>query len=82
MFSRKPLSIPSKADALPGRAQRMQVPGGAFRQRTLPARAAVSRGPGARKAPLRWVVSGSRTQVLARDGVYTTAVGACGWRNS
>ena len=26
MFSRKPLSIPSKADALPGRAQRMQVP--------------------------------------------------------
>ena len=30
MFSKKPLSIPSKAEALPGRADRMPVPGAHF----------------------------------------------------
>jgi len=30
MFSKKPLTIPSKADALPGRAERMPVPDAHF----------------------------------------------------
>ncbi len=47
MFSKKPLTIPSKADALPGRAERMPVPDAHFVNRNRLS-AAVSRRAAAR----------------------------------
>ena len=73
MFSRKPLSIPSKAEALPGRADRMDVPREHF----------VNRHPlvppfpeGMQRAMFGmgcfW---GAERKFWQLEGVYTTAVG-------
>ena len=73
MFSRKPLSIPSKADALPGRAQRMQVPEAHF---VNGHRLAPPFSEGLERAVFAmgcfW---GAERKFWQLDGVYTTAVG-------
>ena len=73
MFSRKPLSIPSKADALPGRAQRMQVPEAHF---VNGHRLAPPFPEGLERAVFAmgcfW---GAERKFWQLDGVYTTAVG-------
>ena len=73
MFSRKPLSIPSKADALPGRAQRMQVPETHF---VNGHRLAPPFPEGLERAVFAmgcfW---GAERKFWELDGVYTTAVG-------
>ena len=48
MFSKKPLTIPSKADALPGRAERMPVPDAHFVNRNRLTRAVSRRARSAR----------------------------------
>jgi peptide-methionine (S)-S-oxide reductase len=73
MFSRKPLSIPSKADALPGRAQRMQVPEAHF---VNGHRLAPPFPEGLERAVFAmgcfW---GAERKFWQLDGTYTTAVG-------
>jgi peptide-methionine (S)-S-oxide reductase len=73
MFSRKPLSIPSKADALPGRAQRIQVPEAHF---VNGHRLAPPFPEGLERAVFAmgcfW---GAERKFWQLDGVYTTAVG-------
>jgi peptide-methionine (S)-S-oxide reductase len=73
MFSRKPPSIPSKADALPGRAQRMQVPEAHF---VNGHRLAPPFPEGLERAVFAmgcfW---GAERKFWQLDGVYTTAVG-------
>jgi peptide-methionine (S)-S-oxide reductase len=76
MFSKKPLTIPSKADALPGRAERMPVPDAHFvnRNRIAPpfpdglARAVFGMG-------CFW---GAEKKFWPLAGVYSTAVGYAG----
>ena len=73
MFSRKPLSIPSKADALPGRAQRMQVPEAHFvngRRLAPPFPEGLERAVFAMGC--FW---GAERKFWQLNGVYTTAVG-------
>ena len=62
-FSRT-ASIPSKAEALPGRAERMNGPRRAFRQRP-PTRAAVP-GRASNKRCSRWAASGARNASSGR----------------
>jgi len=76
MFSRKPPTIPTKADALPGRAERMPVPDAHFvnRNRLTPPfpdglqRAVFGMG-------CFW---GAEKKFWQQRGVYTTAVGYAG----
>jgi peptide-methionine (S)-S-oxide reductase len=76
MFSRKPLTIPSKADALPGRAERMPVPEKHFVNKNRlvePFPAGLQRalfGMGC-----FW---GAEKKFWSLPGVYTTAVGYAG----
>ena len=76
MFSRKPLTIPSKADALPGRAERMPVPEKHFvntNRLVEPFPAGLQRalfGMGC-----FW---GAEKKFWSLPGVYTTAVGYAG----
>jgi peptide-methionine (S)-S-oxide reductase len=76
MFSRKPLAIPSKADSLPGRADRMPVPEQHFVNKnrlTEPFPAGLQRalfGMGC-----FW---GAEKKFWSMPGVYTTAVGYAG----
>jgi peptide-methionine (S)-S-oxide reductase len=73
MFSKKPLSIPSKADALPGRADRMPVPDAHFvnKHRLTPPFA-----DGLERALFGmgcfW---GAEKKFWQQPGVYSTAVG-------
>ena len=76
MFSKKPLTIPSKADALPGRLERMQVPEAHFVNRNRLA------GPfpeGLQRALFGmgcfW---GAEKKFWSVPGVYSTAVGYAG----
>jgi peptide-methionine (S)-S-oxide reductase len=76
MFSKKPLTIPSKADALPGRAERMPVPDAHFvnKHRLTPpfpdglAQAMFGMG-------CFW---GAEKKFWQQPGVYSTAVGYAG----
>jgi peptide-methionine (S)-S-oxide reductase len=76
IFSRKPLTIPSKADALPGRQERMPVPDAHF----------VNRNPIAAPFPdglARAVFGmgcfwGAEKKFWQQPGVYSTAVGYAG----
>jgi peptide-methionine (S)-S-oxide reductase len=76
MFSKKPLTIPSKADALPGRLERMRVPEAHFvsKNRLTPPfpeglqRAVFGMG-------CFW---GAEQKFWSLPGVYTTAVGYAG----
>jgi len=76
MFSKKPLTIPSKADALPGRSERMPVPEAHFVNRNRLA------GPfpeGLQRALFGmgcfW---GAEKKFWSVPGVYSTAVGYAG----
>jgi peptide-methionine (S)-S-oxide reductase len=76
MFSRKPLTIPSKADALPGRAERMPVPEAHFvnKHRLTP-----PFPDGLQQAIFGmgcfW---GAEKKFWQQPGVYSTAVGYAG----
>ena len=76
MFSKKPLTIPSKADALPGRLERMPVPDAHFVNRnrlTAPSPEGMQRalfGMGC-----FW---GAEKKFWSMPGVYSTAVGYAG----
>ena len=76
MFSKKPLTIPSKADALPGRLERMPVPDAHFVNRnrlTAPSPEGMQRalfGMGC-----FW---GAEKKFWSMPGVYSTAVGDAG----
>jgi peptide-methionine (S)-S-oxide reductase len=76
MFSRKPLSIPSKADALPGRAERMPVPDAHFVNRN---RLTAPFPEGFQQALFGmgcfW---GAEKKFWTMPGVYSTAVGYAG----
>jgi peptide-methionine (S)-S-oxide reductase len=76
MFSRKPLTIPSKADALPGRAERMPVPEAHFVNRN---RLTPPFPEGLQQALFGmgcfW---GAEKKFWTVPGVYTTAVGYAG----
>ncbi len=73
MFSKKPLTIPSKADALPGRAERMPVPDAHFVNRN---RLAPPLPDGLSRAMFGmgcfW---GAERKFWQLRGVYSTAVG-------
>jgi peptide-methionine (S)-S-oxide reductase len=76
MFSRKPLTIPSKADALPGRAERMPVPDAHF---VNTHRIAAPFPDGLARAVFGmgcfW---GAEKKFWQLRGVYSTAVGYAG----
>jgi peptide-methionine (S)-S-oxide reductase len=76
IFSRKPLTIPSKADALPGRAERMPVPDAHF---VNGHRIAEPFPDGLARAVFGmgcfW---GAEKKFWQQPGVYTTAVGYAG----
>jgi peptide-methionine (S)-S-oxide reductase len=76
MFSRKPLTIPSKADALPGRAERMPVPDAHFVNRN---RLAPPLPDGLSRAMFGmgcfW---GAEKKFWQLRGVYSTAAGYAG----
>jgi peptide-methionine (S)-S-oxide reductase len=76
MFSRKPPTIPSKADALPGRAERMAVPDAHFVNRN---RLAAPFPDGLSRAVFGmgcfW---GAEKKFWQLPGVYSTAVGYAG----
>jgi peptide-methionine (S)-S-oxide reductase len=76
MFSRKPLTIPSKADALPGRAERMPVPEAHFVNRN---RLTPPFPEGLQQALFGmgcfW---GAEKKFWTVPGVYSTAVGYAG----
>jgi len=76
MFSRKPLSIPSKADSLPGRLERMPVPDKHFVNKN---RLAEPFPDGLQRALFGmgcfW---GAEKKFWSLPGVYTTAVGYAG----
>jgi peptide-methionine (S)-S-oxide reductase len=78
MFSRKPLTIPSKADALPGRTERMPVPDAHFVNKN---RLTAPFPDGLQRAVFGmgcfW---GAERKFWQLRGVYSTAVGyAAGW---
>ena len=76
MFSKKPLTIPSKADALPGRLERMPVPDAHFVNRN---RLTAPFPEGMQRALFGmgcfW---GAEKKFWSLPGVYTTAVGYAG----
>ena len=76
IFSRKPLTVPSKADALPGRAERMPVPDAHF---VNSHRIAEPFPDGLARAVFGmgcfW---GAEKKFWQQPGVYTTAVGYAG----
>jgi peptide-methionine (S)-S-oxide reductase len=76
MFSRKPLTIPSKTDALPGRAERMPVPGAHFVNKN---RLSAPFPDGLQRAIFGmgcfW---GAERMFWQLRGVYSTAVGYAG----
>ena len=76
MFSKKPLTIPSKADALPGRLERMPVPDAHFVNRN---RLTAPFPEGMQRALFGmgcfW---GAEKKFWSLAGVYTTAVGYAG----
>src|SRR6267142_1963857 len=76
MFSKKPLTIPSKADALPGRAERMPVPDAHFVNNN---RIAAPFPDGLQRAIFGmgcfW---GAEKKFWTLPGVYSTAVGYAG----
>jgi peptide-methionine (S)-S-oxide reductase len=76
MFSRKPLTIPSKADALPGRAERMPVPEKHFVNKNR----LVEPFPAGRQRALFGMGCfwGAEKKFWSLPGVYTTAVGYAG----
>jgi len=76
MFSKKPLTIPSKADALPGRAERMAVPDAHFVNKN---RLTAPFPDGLERALFGmgcfW---GAEKKFWQQPGVYSTAVGYAG----
>ena len=76
MFSKKPLTIPSKADALPGRLERMPVPDAHFINRN---RLTAPFPEGMQRALFGmgcfW---GAEKKFWSMPGVYSTAVGYAG----
>ena len=76
MFSKKPLTIPSKADSLPGRLERMPVPDAHFVNRN---RLTAPFPEGMQRALFGmgcfW---GAEKKFWSLPGVYTTAVGYAG----